>query len=156
MPRTTSQTKLKVTLLGPLTVADGDRELAAEDFGGVKPRQLFEILLTAEGQPLSKSRIADLLWPEAMPENPAGAIDTYVSILRRRLSPSLRRARDCPYLLGSRSGYRLDTSLVDLDIDHLHVLVTEGRRQRDRGDPPAALASYTEAIILSRGPYFSG
>src|SRR5436309_14002506 len=59
---------LVARLFGPLEVgcADG-RHLGPRDFGGVKPKQVLEILLTERGRPVSKDRMADLLWGESLP-----------------------------------------------------------------------------------------
>lgn len=144
---------MDIRLFGPMTIEDGPRRLGPADLGGRKPKQILEILLTERGHVVSKDRIADLLWPEGGPENPAGTIDTYVSVLRRHLEPSVARAKEYKRVRTVRPGYLFDTSDAEIDTDRFGRLAAEGKEARDAGDLGRARLAYAEAIRLYRGIY---
>jgi len=144
---------MDIRLFGPLTIEDGPQRLGPADLGGRKPKQILEILLTERGHVVSKDRIADLLWPDREPENPAATIDTYVSVLRRHLEPSAARARDCRYLRSVHPGYLFDVSDTEIDVDRLEQLTAKGIEARDAGDLDRAFHCFTEASNQYRGVY---
>jgi DNA-binding SARP family transcriptional activator len=83
--------RLRICLLGELTASyDGD----AVDLGGRRQRAVLARLLLARGDVVLAERLADSVWGEHAPANTAGALQSYVSHLRRRLQPgSAARAR---------------------------------------------------------------
>lgn len=74
---------IEVRLFGSLEVRDGARVLGPGDLGGVRPKQVLEILLAERGHHVSTARIADRLWGEEQPQDTAAAVQTFVSVLRR-------------------------------------------------------------------------
>ncbi|HEX6551524.1 MAG TPA: BTAD domain-containing putative transcriptional regulator [Ktedonobacteraceae bacterium] len=144
---------MHIRLLGTLEIEDGVRRLGPGDFGGRKPKQLLEILLTERGKVVSKDRIADLLWPEELPQDASATIDTYVSVLRRHLEPASLHARDSRYIRRIRPGYLFDTSQVEVDVDRFQALMSEGQRARNDGDLEHAGDAFAAAIDLYRGAY---
>ena len=73
-----------IKMFGPLEVRIEGLRLGRRELGGVKPRRLLEVLLLERGRFVSKDRIAELLWGEALPQRVAATVETYVSVLRRR------------------------------------------------------------------------
>jgi hypothetical protein len=51
----------------PIDVAAGGRRLGPRDLGGPKAKQVLELLLVARGHNVTKDRLADQLWGEALP-----------------------------------------------------------------------------------------
>jgi DNA-binding SARP family transcriptional activator len=123
-----------IRLFGSLQIEDGQRWVGPDDLGGRKPKQLLEILLNERGRVVSKDRIVDLLWPDELPQNAAATLDTYVSVLRRHLEPTIVRARDSRYLRRVHPGYLFDASEVEIDVDRFQALIVEGQHARDEGD----------------------
>ena len=82
-----------IRLFGSLQIEDGHRWVGPDDLGGRKPKQLLEILLNERGRVVSKDRMVDLLWPDDLPQNAAATLDTYVSVLRRHLEPTISGPR---------------------------------------------------------------
>jgi DNA-binding response OmpR family regulator len=74
-----------VKLLGELEVEVGAAVLGPGDWRGRKPKQLLEILLTYADQPVPKERLAELMWPVRLPDDPMRALEAYASVLRARL-----------------------------------------------------------------------
>lgn len=144
---------MHIRLLGTLEIEDSVRRLGPGDFGGRKPKQLLEILLTERGKVVSKDRIADLLWPEELPQDASATIDTYVSVLRRHLEPATLHARESRYIRRIRPGYLFDASETEVDVDRFQALTSEGQRARNEGDLEHAGDAFAAAIDLYRGAY---
>src|SRR5579864_6754799 len=83
-----------IRLFGAFEIEDGTRTLGAGDFGGARPKQVLEILLAARGHRVTTDRLAELIWGARQPQDPAGSLQTFVSVLRRRLAPDRDRARE--------------------------------------------------------------
>ena len=80
------------------------RTLGVRDLGGLKPKQLLELLLIERGRPVSKDGLADQLWGEKLPQRVAATIETSVSVLRRHLEPGL--------IVTEHGAFRLPTELL--------------------------------------------
>ena len=142
---TTRVGDLTVRLFGAIEVGVGRASLRARDFGGVKPKQIFEILLLARGRPVTKDRLADLLWGEAVPYNVSGTLETYVSVLRRRLAPEGRRGHEL--VVTEREAYRCAVDQVDLDLDRFDGLLAKAAEAEVR----SARRFLEDALALARG-----
>jgi DNA-binding SARP family transcriptional activator len=136
---------LRARLFGPLEIEDGDRILGPRDLGGARPKQVLEILLAARGHLVPTDRLADLLWAENLPQNVAGSLQTFVSVLRRHLTPDRDRAR--ALVVTEAEAYRLATELVELDLDQFDELLERSAREPTR----LARRSLERALALVRG-----
>jgi DNA-binding SARP family transcriptional activator len=142
-----------VRLLGPLAVDDGLSTLGAGDLGGVRPKQVLEILLAARGHRVSTDRLAELLWGDTRPDKWAASIQTFISVLRRRLTSDGDRAREL--VITEPAAYRFATDLVDLDLDRFDELVERSSREpthRSRLSLEHALA-LVQGEVLEDEPY---
>ncbi len=83
-----------------------------EKLGGVKPRQVLEMLALSVGRPMSKDRIAHLLWDGNPPPSYVGTLESYVCILRRALGA---KGRDSA-LQTTTTGYLLRSDRVWVDV----------------------------------------
>ncbi len=137
--------RLAVRLLGALELQDGDRVLGPGDLGGVRPKQVLEILLAARGHRVSTARIADQLWGDRPPHGTAAAVQTFVSVLRRRLVGDRERAR--ALVVTEAEAYRFATEAVELDLDRFDGLLEQAAREPTR----AARRSLDQALALVRG-----
>jgi DNA-binding SARP family transcriptional activator len=91
-------------------------------------------------------RIADLLWGETPPERAAGSIQTFVSVLRRRLTADSELARRL--IVTETEAYRFETAMVELDLDRFDELHERSLREpTDR----ARRSLLQEALGLVRG-----
>jgi DNA-binding response OmpR family regulator len=147
------ETTVRVRLFGPLSVTIGDRSLGPRDFGGVKPKQLLEILLIGRGSPVPKDRVADLLWGDELPQNVSASIETYVSVLRRSLDPEGDVGRQL--VRTEREAYAVDLSRIDLDLEEVN-------RSLDNADSSSGIErrrhleralGLTEEELLADEPY---
>lgn len=148
---------MRFGVLGPLEVwtADGRPVRVPE----LKVRVLLAALLAERGRAVSADALVDHLWGDALPANPANALQAKVSQLRRALDEANPGARDLVvsrrpgYLLaaaGTRpDGTRLgDPDAATLDADAFAALVA---RARGTDDPRTRAALLTDALALWRG-----
>lgn len=104
---------LYIKLFGPTTVVTGGGSAPVPDLGGVKPRQILEILAANPGAPVTKDRLADLLWDGQPPKSYIGTLESYVCVLRRRLGLGTGRTSA---LATTSNGYLLDPAMVSVDL----------------------------------------
>ncbi len=134
-----------VRLFGSLSIEDGDRVLGPGDLGGTRPKQVLEILLAARGHRVPTDRLAELLWGDGRPQNVAGSLQTFVSVLRRHLSANGERARKL--VVTEPEAYRFATELVALDLDCFDQLL-----ERSAHEPTVhARPTLEHALDLVRG-----
>jgi ABC-type transport system substrate-binding protein/DNA-binding SARP family transcriptional activator/streptogramin lyase len=132
---------MRFAVLGPLEVS-GDR--GPLPLGGRKQRLLLAALLLADGAAVSRDRLIDVLWGEAVPPSAAESLDTYVYRLRKLLGHDR--------LLRDAGGYRLRVEPGELDAERFEQLVARAGDAADGGDQAAAAAELSEALELWRGP----
>ncbi len=133
---------VRIRLFGPISVQAGDTVLGPREFGGIKPKQIFEILLLERGHPVPKDRLAEWLWGDALPRNVAATLETYISNIRSAFGPSRIGHR---LVVTERDAYRLDASICEVDLDVFDRLVAG--RQSGR----AVRSSLESALELARG-----
>jgi SARP family transcriptional regulator, regulator of embCAB operon len=155
MARTTtpSLARPRIDALGALEVHMDDRVLDGRHLGGVKPKQVLEILLLSRGRPVPKERLADMIWPEQLPRQVVSTLESYVSVLRTKLGPELGRRNGL--IITDHEAYRLDPTVVDIDLDLFDDLVklAAGAEAEER---LAILRSASELIrgeLLDDEPY---
>jgi DNA-binding SARP family transcriptional activator len=111
--------KIHVRLFGTTTVVLPDGTTVT-DLGGKKPRQVLEILALSLGTPVSKDRLVEQLWDGNPPRTYIATLESYISVLRRRMGSS--RGRRSP-LATTSNAYLLDPAFVEVDVDEFRRLV---------------------------------
>jgi DNA-binding SARP family transcriptional activator len=111
--------KIHVRLFGTTTVVLPDGTTVT-DLGGKKPRQVLEILALSLGTPVSKDRLVEQLWDGNPPRTYMATLESYISVLRRRMGSS--RGRRSP-LATTSNAYLLDPAFVEVDVDEFRRLV---------------------------------
>jgi DNA-binding SARP family transcriptional activator len=137
--------RLSIQVLGPLVVRRGDCTMTSKELGGPRQRQVLEILLLHLGTPVSKTRLVDLLWAEQAPAAAAATLESYVSVLRRRLQPGAGRNGA---LRTTNGGYVMDATMVDLDLHTFDLLLETARCCSAREAYPLL----RRALKLASGP----
>ncbi|WP_233415435.1 BTAD domain-containing putative transcriptional regulator [Streptomyces sp. N35] len=141
---------MRFEVLGSLGVRAGDG--AAVAVPEAKVRALLAVLLVHAGQPVGVDRIVEDLWgASARPGNPANALQTKVSQLRRALEKGEPGAR--ALVEYGPAGYRLGVTEEEVDAGRFGQLVA---RARQAGDPRIRVALLSDALRLWRGPAFDG
>jgi DNA-binding SARP family transcriptional activator len=135
--------KIEVKLFGTTTVVLSNGSTVTE-LGGIKPRQILEILASSVGTPISKDRLVEQLWGDHPPRTYNATLESYISMLRRRMGGS--RGRRSP-LATTSTGYLLDPAQVRVDVEDFRQLV-----QPDPGvTPELALVRTEQALRLVTG-----
>ncbi|MEU1223340.1 AfsR/SARP family transcriptional regulator [Streptomyces microflavus] len=132
---------LTFAVLGPFEVRAGDQPVHV---GGRLPRRLLAILVAGEGRPVSEDSLAEGLWGARPPRNPAGALQVYVSRLRRVLPGTV--------LERSAGGYRL--LAADTDAERFRGQLVRARALVADDRHADAHEAFEAALRLWRGtPY---
>ncbi|MFE7549897.1 BTAD domain-containing putative transcriptional regulator [Streptomyces gardneri] len=135
---------MRFGVLGPVAVwgADGAPVRVPE----TKVRALLADLLVHDGQPVSADRLVHDIWGDAVPGNPANALQAKVSQLRRVVG------RD--RVLHQPAGYRLrlDGGPAEVDAGRFRQLAAEARLV---APPRARAALLGEALDLWRGAAYA-
>ncbi len=121
--------RMRVRVLSAFEVTRGD---AAVPVPGARARGLLVRLALAGGAPVEAGALVDALWPEERPADPANALQSLVSRLRKMLGAA---GAVTPTEGG---GYRLDVTADDVDALRFERLAAEGRARLRAGDPGAA------------------
>jgi DNA-binding SARP family transcriptional activator len=104
---------VRYRLLGPIAV-EGERPI-----GSAQQRLLLALLALEANRVVPSSRLVDELWGDDLPSDPAGALRTQVSRLRRRLPPGA--------LVTEEAGYRLPAEPGEVDAAAFEQLLEAGR-----------------------------
>ena len=105
-----------VEVLGPLRVSNADGVDLTPT--GVLQRRLLALLVLRRGEVVSVDAAIDALWPSDPPGDAVAALQNHLSRLRRVLPTGV--------VDSVASGYRLDPSRVDVDIDRLASALDAG------------------------------
>jgi DNA-binding SARP family transcriptional activator len=125
-------------VLGPLVAQD---ERGPVDLKGPRHRAVLARLLIARGRVVPVDLLVDDLW-ESPPDGAVGAIQTFVSALRRALEPDRPPRAPARLLVTSGPGYALHADGVDaVDAVRFEAMVDDGRAE--------------EALRLWRGPAYA-
>lgn len=135
---------LHVRLFGTTGVLAGARVLGPGDLGGLKPRRILEVLAVERGRQVSKDRLVDVLWVDWPPRGHLATLESYVSLLRRRLEPDTPASRSV--IRTVPRGYLLDPDATRTDLDLFDELVSRAEDNAGAGtwrllDAASALAS---------------
>ncbi len=142
------ESSLELRVLGELTAARNGVEV---DLGGRRQRAVVAALVIHRGQVVAADRLADLVWGDRLPANPTGALQAYVSHLRRRLQPEAGARRRGDVIARAGNGYllRLPTQAVDAWCFESAVDSTVGL------SPADTARALDDALRLWRGPAYS-
>jgi DNA-binding SARP family transcriptional activator/pimeloyl-ACP methyl ester carboxylesterase len=138
-----------VRLFGAIEVRVDSQRLGPRDFGGVKPKQVLEVLLVQRGRPLAKDQLAELIWGEAPPRKVAATIESYVSLLRSRLGAA------GALIATETGGYRAELGGVQVDVDAFDRLLraAAGAPKAERRRRLEAALAIATGEVLEDEPY---
>ncbi|GAA4579654.1 hypothetical protein GCM10023194_05820 [Planotetraspora phitsanulokensis] len=138
---------MEFRVLGPLEIMHNGRTVAPS---AAKDRAFLGELLAHPGRFVSTDHLADALWPDRLPADPANAVQVRASRLRATLR-SLTGQEDGGGVLRTQSGgYALDLDRSATDLACFEAAV---RQAEDR--PAAASALLADGLALWRGTPFA-
>ena len=139
---------MEFRVLGPLEVVRSQRTLP---LGGPKQRAILGMLVAHANEVVSVDRLADVLWGESRPPDPASVIQVYVSNLRKLLEPDRPVATPPQVLLTKRPGYLLRVAPERVDALRFAALAAQGHRELAAHDPARTVDILRQALGLWRG-----
>ncbi len=144
---------LQLRVLGALdaTLQRVDR-VVMPDLGGPRQRSVLALLLVARGQVVSVDRLVEDLWNGEAPPRAIGALQAYVSHLRRALEPDRAPRTPATVLVSEPPGYAIRVAPESVDAWRFEALV---RRAAEPGQEPHARFLLQEALDLWRGPAYA-
>lgn len=142
------QPELHLHVLGEVTAT---RDGAVVDLGGRRQRAVLAALVMHRDQVVPADRLVDCVWGDRPPANANGALQAYVSHLRRRLEPDASARQRDGVVARAGPGYvlRLPTDAVD-------AWAFEAALESAAGLAPAdAVCALDSALRLWRGPAYA-
>ena len=137
--------RLRINLLGELTATYDGRPL---DLGGRRQRAVLARLLVAGGDTVPAETLADAVWGDRVPSDANGALQSYVSHLRRGLQPGVPARARTEVLVRQGPGYALRQPDDGVDAWWFERLLRQAEDQRAADAVPLL----NEALALWRGP----
>jgi DNA-binding SARP family transcriptional activator len=125
-----------IRLFGTTTVRNTTTEVVGSQLGGIKPRQVLEVLALAGAAPVTKDRLVQVLWGDSPPASAVPTLESYVCVLRRSMGAG--KGTSSPIITTS-AGYRLDTERVSVDVHRCRSMLAR-----------AATADHAQALTLTR------
>ncbi|HEY0871709.1 MAG TPA: BTAD domain-containing putative transcriptional regulator [Acidothermaceae bacterium] len=137
---------MRIELLGPLDVRVGESGSEhAVELAGARLRGLLIRLAVDAPRPTSAATLVDALWGDEPPLDPANALQSLVSRLRRGLG-------DSDLVQQVPGGYRLSAERDDVDLHRFTDLARDGREALRRGQLEAAAGLLRDALAVWHGP----
>lgn len=131
-------------ILGPLLIRVG-REHRRVPPG--RQRALLALLVVQAQQTVTADRLIEALWGEALPGNPANALQGRISQLRK----TLREPDGEQVLVQQGAGYCLDVPLETIDAYRFERLARAAHELLASNDPAGAADTLRDALGLWRG-----
>lgn len=142
------QPQLHLHVLGELTATRDD---AVVDLGGRRQRAVLAGLIIARDEAVPADRLVDCVWGDHPPANATGALQAYVSHLRRRLEPDATARHRGGVIARAGTGYvlRLAPEAVDAWAFEAAVEAAAGLAPAD------AVCTIEPALRMWRGPAYA-
>jgi DNA-binding SARP family transcriptional activator len=144
--------RLDIKLLGPLEATLDNVRVTPS---AAKIRQLLTLLALSTGHVVPVSACVNEIWGQDPPRTALTTLHTYIGKLRKGLDAAitLGTERHAKKIIATESnGYRMDASIVRLDLDRYEELASAGRQAAEDGDYLTASHRLTAALSLWRGP----
>lgn len=138
---------LQIKLLGELSASWDDAPL---DLGGRRQRAVLAVLLLARGDVVPAERLVDAVWGDGASDRSVGALQAYVSHLRRSLQPHTPARARSSVIVREGPGYAVRQPPESVDAWRFEELLA---RAEQTSNPHERAAVLTEALGLWRGPF---
>ena len=135
-----------IRLFGTTTVRTTTSEVVGSQLGGIKPRQVLEVLALAGAAPVTKDHLVQVLWGDSPPASAVPTLESYVCVLRRSMGAG--KGTTSPIVTTS-AGYRLDHERVSVDLHRCRALLA---RAVATADDSLALSLTRRALRLCEQP----
>ncbi len=123
------------------------------DLGGPRQRAVLVVLLLARGEVVPVERLTEAVWGDRPPADPAGALQAYVSHLRRRLQPGSAARTRSAVIVSEGRGYAVRLPPDAVDVWRFERLLDRSGTATDASEAAQLVG---EALALWRGPPLRG
>lgn len=142
------QPQLNLHVLGELTAT---RDGAVVDLGGRRQRAVLAALAMQRDQVVTADHLVDCVWGDHPPANATGALQAYVSHLRRRLEPDATARQREGVIARAGPGY-----VLRLPADAVDAWAFEAAVEAAAGQAPGdAVCTLETALRTWRGPAYA-
>jgi DNA-binding SARP family transcriptional activator len=142
-----SMPAIAVYCLGTFQLSLRGRQV--DTWRAVKPRTLFQYLISHRQRAVARDTLVDALWPDPDTAPSGSALKVVVHRVRKLLkqtTPGLE-------IQATDEGYRLDGQELWVDVEEFERWCYVGRRYEGDGRAEEAAASYARAASLYRGDF---
>jgi DNA-binding SARP family transcriptional activator len=146
--------RLEITLAGDVTVGPGD-DVKPLMVGG-PPRIVLAALVIERANGVPRERLADIVWPDALPKTWGSALRTHVSKVRSVVSSAVGGSGET--VVAAEAGYQLALPVgfeLAVDIDEAEADLAEARRVLPTA-PDRSLDLALRAAAVVRAPFLPG
>jgi len=144
---------VRVRVLGALeATVDVDGRDVVADLGGPRQRAVLALLLVGRGDVVSVDRLVEDLWNSEPPPRAIGALQAYVSHLRRALEPGRQPRAPAAVLVSEPPGYAVRLPVDAVDAWRFEAMV---RSAATAEDPEHTRSTLEQALALWRGPAYA-
>ncbi len=144
---------VRVRVLGALeATVDGDGSEVVADLGGPRQRAVLALLLVGRGEVVSVDRLVEDLWNSEPPPRAIGALQAYVSHLRKALEPGRAPRTPATVLVSEPPGYAVRLPADAVDAWRFEAMV---RAAAATDNPEDARTILEQALALWRGPAYA-
>ncbi|WP_170119279.1 BTAD domain-containing putative transcriptional regulator [Tumebacillus permanentifrigoris] len=145
---------LRICTLGHFEVYRGLEEVGRKEWKREKSKQLFQLLVTRQGQLLQRDEIYDLLWPDVDEKTANRDFKVAMNALTNALEPKREARSDSFFVERVDTAYRLNRQVaVWVDAEEFKALVEKGLALAELGDSVAACRELKSALAHYRGDY---
>lgn len=99
--------RVEIRTLGVFEVLDGGEAVPTSEWGSKRARTLLKRLIAADGWPVTRDELIELLWPDELSDRLNARLSVQLSAVRRVLRGAV---------IADRSAVRLDLDAVDVDV----------------------------------------
>ena len=99
--------RISIRTLGAFDVFDGGEPVPTSEWGSKRSRTLLKRLVAADGWPVTRDELIELLWPDELSDRLNARLSVQLSAVRRVLRGAV---------VADRSSVRLDLDAVDVDV----------------------------------------
>lgn len=143
---------LRIQTLGNFRIWRNEKVIT--QFADPNAEQLIKILVTRRGENVSVEELIECLWPGADVNSQVSNLGATISNARLTLEPDLPRPGDSHFILRAGANYVFNTmGNVEIDLEQLRRLVSEGRQHERHAETDEALKAYEAASALYQGDF---
>jgi LuxR family transcriptional regulator, maltose regulon positive regulatory protein len=143
---------LRIQTLGDFRIWRDEKAITR--FQDVNAERLIKLLITRRGENVSVEELIECLWPGSDATTQIANLGTTMGNARLALEPDLPRPGDSHFILRAGANYVFNTmGNVEVDIEQVRRLVSEGRQHERHAETEEALIDYEAACALYQGDF---